>query len=548
MRFLSSQRPGGLILAILLGVATLAAAQADLTARVTYVADGGVYIDAGSDQGLRPGAAGTVLHEGTEIARVEVAFVSQRSARLQVVARTGDAVPVVGDLVQFAAPALAEPPTAPEEETKPPTPAPKNDTEFVPLLERQKAFAGAKPVRNVCHGWVSLDQVVQVGSGDLDYFRTLLSTAGGVDRLMGKMWAFRWSGSLGIRGGDAFSNSTLEGAELDVYELAAVRPFEGGGQLMLGRFVTPALSAVGYMDGATAEREVAPGVRVGGLLGFKPDRQDLSVSSNEPTALAYGTMTSGTRADRYYSGTLGILASMWKGDFDRCALLGDQHLGFDSKLFLDLAFQVDFDVGAGAVNTGTHLTQLDFVATGRLSDAISLRGGVDHYETLDTAAVRDSLLLIDPTPILDSGNWRYWGGFSARVRRDLRLDGEVSMIDSDATGETWHWYATLTWLQPFALSQASAWLTVYNLDGQSIDGLGGQLGAYLPVQQGRLSLQPFLQFRAFESSGSDFTVTDVRLYGQYRFVEHWTLRGGVAYTFGDDADHTILEIQVTYRW
>lgn len=526
----------------LLAVLTLVAAAeaAELECRVSYRAAEDVYVDAGAAQGLAKGDVGVVRREGVDIARVEVVSTSTNSARLRVIGARGAARPEIGDAVHFEVSRQG----APEAESPPAAKQPQEP--FVPLLERQKSLAKAPSRSNLAHGWVSLSQLVQTQSS-YDYWTTRLSSAGGVDRLGGTPWAIRWSGTLSARGGDAFEGSVLDGGRLDVFELLATRRGEAGA-LTLGRFVPPALANVGYVDGVLGERVLGGGLTLGGILGLKPTRDNLTPSLDEPVGVVYGTLTSGKRREAYYSGTLGVLGSFFEGDPDRLALLADQHLSFGNRFDLNASFEVDFDVGGAAVRSGTRLTYADLNVNAMLSEALTLRAGFDHYEKLDTQAERAALGYTDPV-LYDSGTWRYWLGSSHRLPASLRLATELAIIDSPQTGRTPHWRITLTRYGLPAAPQANVWLTIYNLEGDLLTGLGGRLAAYLPFRDGSITLQPGLGFRAFDSvvSGS-FSVTDLGLRAEYRMDRRWSFQGGVAYTFGDAADLLALDIGLRYRW
>jgi len=516
------------------------AAESPLVCRVSYLAADDVYVDAGAARGLRKGDVGVLRQKGVDVARVEVVSTSTTSARLRVVGARGAARPEVGDSVHFELPDR----TGPEPE---PPPA-ENGTQapFVPLLERQKSLAKAPSRQNTSHGWVSLSQIVQTQSS-FDYWTTRLSSAGGVDRLGGTPWAVRWSGTLSARGGDAFEGSVLDGTRLDVFELMATRRGESG-VVTLGRFVPRALSNVGYVDGVLGERALGGGLKVGGILGLKPTRNNLTPSLDEPLGVIYGTLTFGKPRETYYSGTLGLLGSFFEGDPDRLALVADQHLSFGTRFHLNASFEVDFDVGGAAVRSGTRLTYADLNLNATLAKALTLRAGFDHFEKLDTRAERAALGLTDPV-LYDSGTWRYWVGSSHQLPANLRLATEIAIVDTPQTGQTPHWRVMLTRYGLLSTPQASATLTVYNLEGELLSGLGGQLSGYLPFRDGRFTLQPSLGFRAFDSEvAGSLTITDLRLHGEYRAARRWSFQGGVTYMFGEAADLLAVELGLRYRW
>jgi hypothetical protein len=520
-------------------LAGLAAAQ-ELIAHVTYLVPEGAYVDAGTDQGLAPGQGGTVLRDGKPVAKAEVVAAAGRSARLRIF----DGEARVGDLVRFDVAPPPAPAPPPDEGTK----RPDESGGFVPLLERQKAPAKATRPRNVSHGWVAVEQYLQTaGEAGFDYWRTSLSSAGDVQRLGGAPWAIDWSFNASMRGGDAFDGSALDGARLDVYELALSRRLGEDGLFRFGRFVPAALPAAGYLDGALLEQRLSPRLRGGAALGFKPTRDDLMPSFDEPTGLLYGTFDAGSRRGSYLTASLGVLAAAYEGDADRLAALLDL-FGRTGRLDVSADAVVDFDVGSALFESGTRLTEGDFDVRFRAGSSTTLRAGADYYENVDSAAERALLPVVDPLYFEGSG-WRYRAGFTQALGKDLTLDAEVNFLDAPDTGSTTNWNVTLTRYGLVASRVGSVSLTVYGLEGLGVQGIGGRLSAYLPLMANRLNLQGALGFRAFDPDAVDsFNVTDVRLYASYLLSPRWTLNGGVSAAIGDSADYVAFDLGVQYRW
>ena len=77
------------------------------TAHVTYLAGRSVYIDAGRDDGLLPGATVQLVREGRVVATLRVEYLSTHRAACSIVAAQND--PVVGDTARYT-PARGSPP------------------------------------------------------------------------------------------------------------------------------------------------------------------------------------------------------------------------------------------------------------------------------------------------------------------------------------------------------------------------------------------------------------------------------------------------------
>jgi len=520
--------------------AAAAAQQADVDARVTYLVPEGAYIDAGTEQGLATGLTGTVLRDGKPVAKAEIIAASARSARLRIY----DGNARIGDLVRFRVEKAPETTTAPEEEAK----RPEKSGEFVPLLERQKVPAAVSTPRNVSHGRIALDQYVQTAALDaLEYWRSSLSSSGDVQRLWGKPWSLDWSFTASARGGEIYVGSVLEGVRLDVYELTLSRRLGEDGVVRFGRFVPKALPAAGYLDGVLYEQRLAPGFKGGAILALRPTLDDLTPSAKEPTAVLYGTLDMGTRRADYFTGTLGVLGSMYEGDTDRVAVLLDS-FGRAGIFELGIDATVDLDVGSQLFTSGTRLTQLNARAAVQVARGTRVRCGTDHFENLDTAANRDALDVVDPL-LFDVDVWRYYVGGTQALPAKLTLDVEITFIDAADTDNTLSWYVTLTRYGLFGSPVASASLTIYSIEGFGVDGIGGLLSAYVPLRSNKLTLQASLGFRSFDPAGLDtFEVTDARAYLTYELAPKWTLNGGASIAIGDDADHVLLQIGVQYRW
>ena len=536
---MSPQRKALAGISALLLLAAAAPADQEVTCDVTQVTADGFYADAGADRGLQAGDLGVVYRDGKEVARAEVVAASSSSARFRLL--TGGAAE--GDRVRVR---VRSAPAEPEEEPEPGDEPKEPGETFVPLLERQKTRTGGNGRSNLFHGRVWLRQFFQADhESGLDFWRTIIGSEGSLDRMGGGPWALRWFGNVSARGGDAFQGSALEGARLDLYELSAGRRLEAGGFFRLGRFLPRELPAAGYFDGLQIESAGGDGLRVGGILGLKPTPDDLEPSADEPTAVGYATLESGARGKGYYSGTVGMLASLFRGDPDRAALLVDQYFQAGESLFVNSSFEVDFDAGGALVRTGARLTRGNLQATWRASKATSLRAGFDHWERLDTRAERAALGSADPA-LFDSGFWRYWAGFGQSLPWRLRLDAEVATIHPDTPDL--HWRATLTQRDPFSVPGAYASLTAYNLEGIDSDGIGAILSGHIPLRHGRWSIFGSLGFRTVDAPGATFEVTDLEVRAENRPSLRWTLHAGVRHSLGDSIDATLIEAGLAYRW
>lgn len=546
------------ICAVLLAACFAAMGQADevsLSGRLTYEIADGIYVNIGTDQGLRVDTPGSLTLDDGRTFAFEVLHVARQSSLLRLANRPqGESL--IGRDVELSFQAASTSQTQGTEREKKPADAnepvaQEKSDEFVPLLAPPKRLAEVTTPRNVSHGRVQLRQMVQTDSEtSLDYWITRLSSSGSVDRIEGSPWSLRWSGNVRYRDGDAYvDHPEYQRPNLSLYEAVLQRPIADDGFLRLGRFLPHELPAIGYVDGAQGEMLQGEHVRLGAVAGLKPSRTDLQTSSDEPLAAGYATFEAGNRDRGYYSGTAGVLGSLYDGQTNRLALLVDQRGGIGSNVTVYSTAVVDFDVGAAETRNGARLTRLDLYGTAKVTSAITLRGGVDHWERPDNLAERD-LLVVDDDRYFDDGYWRYWIGSGQRFLRNWRFTEEISFIDSDNGQDGARWRVGTTRTGLFGRQNASVSVTVYNLLGDAVDGYGGRISGYLPLLDHKLFVQPSAGFRMLQTDpgADDFTLSYLALRLDARLSKNWTLQGGGTYSFGDDVDARLFEAGIRYAW
>jgi len=202
------------------------------------------------------------------------------------------------------------------------------------------------------------------------------------------------------------------------------------------------------------------------------------------------------------------------------------------------------------VRTDTaRLSRLDVFGNLRLTDAFTLRAGVDHDERIDNATQRHLIGSSDPA-FWDDGFWRYWVGGRVRVAPDWDVDAEIAAIQDPRDGTSPRGRVTVTWRNPFGWRGGTTSLYLYNIDSVfQTDGYGGLWTAWLPLaSSGRWSLSPRAGFRWLQDTGASFDVTDVGLRVEYAAPTRWNGWVGVGYLTGDALDAVQVELGVSYRW
>jgi hypothetical protein len=535
---------------------------------VLYETHDGVYVDAGRAAGLRQGATGWLERGGERVARVEVMKAGDDSTYLRVVSRDGPGARLgteparPGEKLALVFEREPDEPAAPGRAPSPTVKSADDDTTpFVPLLAPPDLGArAATEASNIFHGTLTVGQLFQVtGGGDHDAYITRLQSSGSLERIGATPWTFEWSAALLYRDGDGLENVRHhEELELDIYRAAFHRRFDDRSFVRFGRFVPLELSLVGYLDGIQGEKVVSESVRVGGMLGLRPRRYDLDFSVDEPTVVPYVTFEAGDRSGTHYSGTAGVLFSLFEGDANRLALLTEQ--AFEAGRFSALASAaVDVDVGSAVERDGVRLSELDLLATYDFGPALLLRAGVEHYELPDNAGEQD---VIDPASLgidefFEDSWWRGWVGASHELGGGFRLSEEVGYVYSTVDNGL-RWLVTLTRTGIWGFPDGSISLSGFNLDGVGSEGYGGRLSAYLPFLRHRLLIMPAVSARwiDFETTGEvnflpvqeDLLVIDASLRGQWIFSKSWSLSGGLSAAFTNEEDRFLIDLALTFRW
>jgi hypothetical protein len=407
------------------------AAQAARTqARVTYLAGGSVYVDAGRLEGLGEGDSLVVVRSGKPVAWLRAAFLSSHRASCDTLSTL--AAIQVGDVVSFATGvsatgATVEDSTAAAPGTSPGTGAPAPAASVPVPVPAGPARAAAPPSRAAPRGGMLHGRV---GAR----FLTVQGENG--RRLTQPALDLRFDGmSLGgapldlavdFRG----RRITQSGAGLATvnrdrglfYRLAfATHDRAGRYRLTVGRQSSPALAPVSLFDGALVERS---GARwsAGLFGGTQPEPLRLGVSGAIAQGGGYAEWRQPSGSARRWSIGGGAISSYDHGNTNR-------DFGFLQAYYLDralsatLAQEVDVnrgwkrDLGQPSLQaTGTFLT-----ANVRAGSALSLRAGFDSRRNVWLYRDRTT-----PENLFDDRNREGgWGGALLDVAHHVRLTGDA---------------------------------------------------------------------------------------------------------------------------
>jgi hypothetical protein len=526
----------------------VSAGQVAVNARITHEISNGFYIDKGTDQGLRQGISGTMRLDNGRMLEFDVTQATKKLAILRLTSPPGKEDRLVGQTVELV---FERDSSESENKSDKSSLTTVDDESFVPLLAPQRWTLGLPEKQNILHGLVSIRQAIQNDHEyQLDYSVTHYRSSGSLERIEGSDWSFEWSGDLAYRDGNAYRyHPDYQEPRLDLYMGSFRRSLADDGFIRLGRFLPRELPGIGYVDGIQGQIQHNEHISLGAVAGFKPDRYNLDPSLDEPLAVGYATYEAGKLPGPYYSGTVGILGSLYEGQSDRLALLFDQRVSISPLFTLYSTAEVDFDVGGAEIQTGTNLTRLDVSAVSRLSSDLSFRAGVDHWQRPDNRAERDLLPYYDDR-YFDDGYWRYWVGSDQGLSRNLRLSEEVAFINSDTYDYDPRWQVGLTHTNLFDWKGASVTATTYNLAVKGIDGYGMRLSAYLPLWKHKLSIQPLAGFRTVDvgPQSREFKLTYLSLRINGRLSPKWSLFGGYNHSYGDEVNSMLLDFGLRFVW
>ncbi len=400
------------LLAACFTAAPLAAEEAQpATCQVTYLTGSSVYIDAGSEDGLRPGDLVELVSGEQVIMVLKVRDVSSHKAACvpqdQELALTG--LVNAGDTVRYTrrAPAPAGTTDQPAEPAAvSPVPAPQ----YVRTVSDEPSLFGG------LHGRVGLAYLM-VNDNEND--------SGGFSR---PAVTLRLDGEH--LGDSAFSihvdtrmrrtTSNIDDESINrarVYRFSAEWQRQGSPyRLSLGRQYSPGLSGLTLFDGLLAERRTDRWA-FGLFAGTQPDYEDYGFSSDTTQYGVYAQRTSLPDTEKQWELTGGLAASYGKGeDFREFLFLQANY--FTPRLTLSFNQEVDYnrDWKSDAGESTIQPTSTFAIARYRLTDNLTINAGYDD---------RRNVILYrefeNPETEFDDANRRgLWGGADLQFLRRFR--------------------------------------------------------------------------------------------------------------------------------
>lgn len=404
----------GLALLVLLSGAALA--DETVEARVTYVTGSSVYVDAGTDQGLRVGSRLELFREGTAVAVLEVREATRRRAVCAVV--EGSVVVEVDDRVRFTPQAAPAPEAAEAEPARRPR---RGGLRAAGIRGRIGARYLAVRNRN---------------EGGADFSQPALDLRLDGTNIAGSAWGL----NVDVRARRTYRDLSDGGSDDDrrtrVYRLATSWSEPGGGWgVVAGRQFSPALSGVSIFDGISLEygneRWTA-----GLLSGSQPDAEDFGYSSEIREHGLYFRLRGGPTTEKRWVFTTGLIGSYQDSEVNREFLyLQGRYTGPRFSAFATQ--EVDFnpawktELGDDSVEATSSYVSLRY----RFAKAFTLRGGFDNRRNVRLWRDRET-----PETVFDDTFRRgAWLGALFRIGPKFRLglDGRTRRGEDDESADSY---------------------------------------------------------------------------------------------------------------
>jgi len=421
---------------------------------VRYVAQGAIYIDAGSSEGIVPGmiieisrhAAGAALLDRQAVAIAAVTAVATASAVCEIQSKTLD--PEKGDEARLS---------AADELSRVRADVNQGRRHYLQVLE----FTGGDPLEDEIREYVPRPPLQEVDRlrGRIAFERTAIidhdsaaassSENGAViridwSRIGGSYWTLTgyWRGN--ITSTQSPSQTTLVDLMNRTYQIGLfyANP-QSPWKLGVGRLILPWASGLGAIDGGYAARKVSRKVTAGMFAGTNPDPTQWNYAPNRQTIGSFVNFETGSYDGIHWSSTAGIAFTRvnWRPERQYIFIENNYSIGRTFSIFQTA--QADYrDPKLMNGATGAQLSQsfitLRYTPRRRISFDVS-----DNYfrgvPTFDTRLIGTGLLdqylftgisggvRVEPIDnLLLSANWG-----------NSRRNGDTSHAVNQAYGVTW---------------------------------------------------------------------------------------------------------------
>ena len=399
-----------------------AAAGRPRMARVTFLTTVSVYIDAGTSEGLAEGSRVDVLHGGTSVAELRVAFISSHQSSCQVVSKT--ATLAVGDSVRFTP--IATPGNSDSSAALAARSVPK------PQVPGATARSGYGRLRGrIGLYYLTVQQQDSFGGRFSQPSGDIRLTGGGLGGTPLGLVADLRTRRL-VQALPGAPNSTTD--QTRVYQALLYWQTPGSPlRITTGRQYAPGITSVGLIDGGAVELS-QPAWDYGVFGGMSPDPISLGFSGDSLTQLG-GFIRRHNRLGSlsHWSVTAGASGSYVSWHTNREFFYAQGN--YQSRRLSLYAVQ-EIDYYRPWRRAGTNEKMLSPTSTFanvqyQVTDAVSVNAGVDNRRN-----VRLYYYVVNPAILFDDTFRRgVWAGASARFAGHFQIAFDARTNHDDTNGD-----------------------------------------------------------------------------------------------------------------
>ena len=340
-------------------------------ARVRYLSAGTVYLDQGSNIGLKAGDQLDIIRNKTTIAKVEVIYLATASASCKIISQQQDIK--VGDIARWleSTAGTAQTDTITEVRTRV---IPLKPTEEVPPSLRTRV-SGVFSLQ-----WYHRTDNTAIGL-DFDQWNARLSVR------VRNMWTPDLNLNVNTRA--RFDRRTYAvGTNVPqdewrnrIYWISlAYEPADAPVNFQAGRIASNKFSGLGYLDGLILQHNISKHLNWGIFGGVQPDMRSVDFSTEMQKYGIYGTYRSGSYSDTYLQTTLALAGSYTKGSVNREYAYFEFRISEKSGWRLNHSMEIDYNRSWRKEYSGTtfSLTSIYLSGSYKFNDWITAGLGYDN--------------------------------------------------------------------------------------------------------------------------------------------------------------------------
>ena len=503
--------------------------------RIQYLTDGLVYIDAGSDAGLKVGDILHVMDGDRRKAEIKVANISSKSAACTLLGENRELN--VGDLVVPASPVR-------KEDVKP-----VNQTRQRNFENRQYS-TGARERKSGLRGSISLQTYNYYDQTDAgrDFQRPGLRINLRGTNLWGRGLDFRIRTRTRYIVRDQPVGSLRPESEWKnrVYQ-ASIGKTQPESRLnwQVGRLVANPISGVGYIDGGLLQLRMTKGSHVGVFAGLQPEWQHSDLQTSLTKYGLYYHFEKGSPRAGGLESTVAIAGEYHGGTVNRELLYLRNRFNSKGKFTLYQSAEIEINRDWRKEKTGEslQLSNLHLYGRYRFTDGVDLGLTYDDRKLYYTYELRNR----DEQFFDDLARQGVRANLGWRINRDLSLNANYGMRSREGDEDA-DYYLINLFHRNFFLKGLSLNLRVNGFSNNLTEGTSPAIR--IGKRFGTLGNTLYLGYSTY-----DYRFTDqpdrhsewIRLEGYFVLSRGFFLSPQLEYNSGDDAEGYRIFLDLGYR-